>query len=281
LKRFILKAGPDGDGLVRLSGGDYHYLVHVRRIRPGGSFPALLDGTSCELEALSTDKSILVCGIKGKTAPDTAAFSGRGVPHGPPAALPPIVLFQAMPKGAKIDLIIRQAAESALDEVVVFVSERSVARPGEPEAGLKLERWRRVVREARQQSGSAVDTKLRFCPSLETALSYWTELVRQTEQAAPRPGTAAILLHEAAGLENGAFHGYLDNKPALVALAVGPEGGFSGAETALFREAGFAAVRMGESVLRTETAALSAAAAARIILLERTAWTLKTNKTAP
>jgi 16S rRNA (uracil1498-N3)-methyltransferase len=58
-------------------------------------------------------------------------------------------------------------------------------------------------------------------------------------------------------------------------LAAGPEGGFSGAEVTRFLEAGFKAIRMGDTVLRSETAALYGIAAVRIILLERTAWMLK------
>jgi 16S rRNA (uracil1498-N3)-methyltransferase len=60
----------------------------------------------------------------------------------------------------------------------------------------------------------------------------------------------------------------------MVVLAVGPEGGFSPEEVSRFLAAGFKPLVIGNTILRTETAALYAAAAVRIILLERTAWTL-------
>jgi 16S rRNA (uracil1498-N3)-methyltransferase len=273
LKRFILNERPDKAGFVRLSGGDYHYLVHVKRLGPGGRFPAVFGGQNCEVEIVSEDKGVLMGKTGSEIRQDPLPSGGR---------LPPIILFQAMPKGSKTDHIIRQAAEGALSEVVVFFSERSVPRFPETEIARRIERWRRIIREARQQSGSLVDTQPRLCSSLGAALSYWTGLARQMEQTAPKIKTAALLLHETAGdpLERGAFHEYLYTMPGLVALAAGPEGGFSPGECGKFREAGFGTVHMGDSVLRTETAALYAAAAARIILLERKTWTLNTAITA-
>jgi 16S rRNA (uracil1498-N3)-methyltransferase len=73
-------------------------------------------------------------------------------------------------------------------------------------------------------------------------------------------------------LEQGTFHGYLDKIPDLVVAAVGPEGGFSPEEGARFIAAGFRPLTIGSTVLRTETAALYAAAVIRIILLERSSW---------
>ena len=80
-----------------------------------------------------------------------------------------------------------------------------------------------------------------------------------------------IFLHQEP-LEKGSFHGYLGNKPDLTALAVGPEGGFSPAEVYMFLEAGFKPLILGNTILRTETAALYGTAALRIILLESEAW---------
>jgi 16S rRNA (uracil1498-N3)-methyltransferase len=285
LKQFILKETPGPGGLIRLSGDDYHYLIRVRRLKPGDSFPVLLpERIPGKALVLSTENGILSGRVSATEAPARPA-------------LPPVVLFQALPKGTKIDLIVRQAAEGALSEVVVFTAERSVARPGKTEAAGKEERWRRIIKEARQQSGSAVETGILFCPSLDAALSRWAALREKYRKA------LGLLLHQdslAAGcsaqdgdtnnpdstgdgtgtkrrgpLEQGTFHDYLDSNPELVSLAAGPEGGFSGAEVRGFLEAGFKAVRMGDTVLRSETAALYGAAAVRIILLERTAWMLE------
>jgi 16S rRNA (uracil1498-N3)-methyltransferase len=104
---------------------------------------------------------------------------------------------------------------------------------------------------------------------VDAALAYWKDLQGRYSPA------AGILLHETP-LEKGSFHRYLDNDPALVAAAVGPEGGFSPEELSRFLAAGFKPLTIGNTVLRTETAALYAIAAIRVILLENSTWMLKT-----
>jgi 16S rRNA (uracil1498-N3)-methyltransferase len=165
-----------------------------------------------------------------------------------------------------MDLIVRQAAEGGVTEIVPFVSAYSVPRPGENDG--RLERWRRIIREARQQSGSGIATAVREVRTLDSLLEYWQDLQTRYE----RP--LGLLLHQNP-LEQGSFHGYLDKRPGLVVLAVGPEGGFSPEEAALCVAGGFRPLTMGNNILRTETAALYASAAIRIILLESDLWMLK------
>jgi 16S rRNA (uracil1498-N3)-methyltransferase len=198
--------------------------------------------------------------------------------------MPPLVLFQALPKGSKMDLIVRQAAEGGIAEIVPFVSGYSVPRlqrEGQEEG--KTARWRRIIREARQQSGSPAATSIRAPGSVDAALDYWQALrgryagalglfLHPLPEGPVPPGAGPLPNHP---LEQGSFHGYLNTKPGLVGLAIGPEGGFSPEEVSRFTAADFKPLSMGNNVLRVETAALYAAAAVRIILLERASWTLK------
>jgi 16S rRNA (uracil1498-N3)-methyltransferase len=171
-----------------------------------------------------------------------------------------------------MDLIVRQAAEGGISEVVPFTAERSVG--GDPrDGGEKPRRWGRIIREALQQSGSPVPTALHRPLDEEGLFAYWEEL------KAARPLALGIFLHQEAGpagpLAESSLHGYLNTVPDILALAVGPEGGFSPAEASRFAAAGFKPLRIGDTILRTETAALYGAAAARIILLERESWIQK------
>ena len=259
MKRFILPVPPDKGGMLRLSGRDYHYLVRVRRLGPGASFPALLpSGEEVLVEVQGVAGGVLT----GRCRPrqGKAAVPGEG------PALPPIILFQALPKGARMDLILRQAAEGGIAEVAPFISDHTVPRLKAASWGNeKTERWKRILKEALQQSGSAIATALRSPCSEDDLLDYWQELRER------RPRTLGLLMHQAP-LEKGSLHGYLSMDPELVVLAVGPEGGFSAEETACFIARGFKPVCLGNTVLRTETAALYSAAAVRTILLERASW---------
>ena len=260
MKHFILSVPPGPDGIIKLSDEDYHYLFRVRRLKTGMCFNAVLPGGKETLVSiLSTAHNTLT----GKCA---AAEAAGEAPHKQaPAfarALPPIALFQSLPKGNKMDLIVRQAAEGAISLIVPFQSEHSIARPEKA----KVKRWERIVKEARQQSGSSVETKILPPCDFSGLIELWAS--KKKEYSRP----LGILLHEEA-LENGSFHDYLDSCPDFVVLAVGPEGGFSPREISTFITAGFRPLLLGNTVLRTETAALYGTAAVRIILLENKTWT--------
>ncbi|MDR3168037.1 MAG: 16S rRNA (uracil(1498)-N(3))-methyltransferase [Treponema sp.] len=254
MKCFILPQPPDPQGLVRLTGKDYHYLARVRRFTPGSSFHARLPGgkeVMVRVKALEGACLLGECLFNQSSAGDT---------------LPPLVLFQALPKGAKMDLIIRQAAEGGIAEIVPFAADYSIPKTGAPGEKEKTERWERIIKEARQQSGSGITTAVRPPCTKDALFVYWEALKSRYS------GALGLLLHQEA-LEQGTLHGYLSPVPEFIALAIGPEGGFSPGEVSRFLAAGFKPLILGNTVLRTETAALYGAAAVRVILLESASWT--------
>ena len=254
MKRFVLPILPNPEGMIRLYEKDYHYLVRVRRLKTGMCFDAVVPGgAETRVRILSTVDNILIGECLG--------LSETRLP-----SIPPIALFQGLPKGVKMDLIVRHAAEGGVSVVAPFESEYSTAHLNNSTE--KLKRWERIIREARQQSGSAIQTEIRPPCGINSLMEYWESLKKNYR----RP--LGILLHQEV-LENGTFHDYLFNCPDFVVLAVGPEGGFSQKETALFKAAGFRPLLMGNTILRTETAALYGTAAIRIILLENEAWTIR------
>jgi 16S rRNA (uracil1498-N3)-methyltransferase len=252
VKQFLLTKEPDNN-IVRLEGDDYRYLVRVRRLAVGEYFPALLpDGEETLVKVLSIDKNTLT----GEIAQKLTLRSSSN--------LPPIILFQALPKGEKMDTIVRQAAEGGITEVVPFVSEFSVGRTNSE--GQKFSRWERIIKEARQQCGSKISTTIHEPLTLDGLFGYWDEL-----KGAAGGGSLGLLFHHR-GLEQESLHSYLNIVPKLAVLAVGPEGGFSEKEVSLFLEKGFKPLTIGDTILRTETAALYCSAAVRILLLERNSW---------
>ena len=259
MKHFILKTEPDKDKLVRLSGDDYHYLVRVKRLAQGEFFPALLpngEKTLVQVQLIDNDILIGKCSKKAENAGNITSAK----------KLPPIFLFQALPKGEKMDIIVRQAGETGLTEIVPFVSQFSIAKINAAGGSQqKISRWQRIIKEARQQSGSVIETGV--CPPLtmDGLFVYWEELKIKM------PGTLGLIFHHLP-IEKSSLHGYLENVPEAVVMAIGPEGGFSGPEVSRFLEAGFMPLTIGDTILRTETAALYCAASIRTILLEKDSW---------
>jgi len=258
MKQFILNDKPDKNGRVRLEGGDYHYLIRVRRLAPGEYFPALLpDGAEVMIRVCSVDSQTV-------TGEVLQGENSRGDSHSP---LPPIILFQALPKGEKMDIIVRQAAEGGLAEIVPFASEFSAIKI-KKNGGQKFSRWERIIKEARQQSGSGTATVIRQPLSIDGLFTYWEQIKIQQH------GVLGLLFHHLP-LANISLHEYLDTSPEAVVLTIGPEGGFSPAEAERFLAAGFKPFTVGGTILRTETAALYAQAAVRILLGEKDSWEMK------
>jgi 16S rRNA (uracil1498-N3)-methyltransferase len=269
LKQFIINREPDKDNIVRLKDDDYHYLIRVRRLAAGEFFPALLpNGEEILVQILSIEHNKLI----GKCiAPEVLTQKHRDTKIKKNEVLPPIILFQSIPKGDKMDLIIRQAAEGGITEIVPFISEFSLLKTNVIKKQ-KFSRWEKIIKEARQQSGSKIATTVHLPAfekyyTLNEIMEYW-----QKQKAA---GALGLLFHHQRGLEQKSLHSYLNIIPKTAVFAVGPEGGFSDVEVSFFLENGFKPFTIGDTILRTETAALYCAAAIRILLLERNLWELK------
>ena len=309
MKRFILKTGPDKNGIIRLEGEDYHYLVRVRRLAVGESLPALLpSGDKVLVRIISAEGGLL----SGECIPeqgDSNPVISEGMNYSDIGAeqtgLPPIVLFQALPKGEKMDLIVRQASEVGISEIFPYHSEFTIPKlknknntkkfnlPDGEISSVKLSRWQRIIREARQQSGSKIATSIRRPLTVSGLFDYWDKIraAHGRLQVNDREKALGLLFHHQPvfskgksgqhsnqGLEQESLHGYLNNIPSVVVMAVGPEGGFSEKEVSLFLENDFKPFTIGDAILRTETAALYCAAAVRILLLEKESWELKQTK---
>ena len=248
MRRYVLPAHITAKGRHTLSGKDFHYLCRVLRSTPGQAFDAV-DGRGdvCRCTVLDVGRDSCTVEIAGMAPvpPDGAR----------------ITLYQALPKGRKLDQIIRQTTEAGVTRIVPFSSAFCVADTvsGKRLAG-KLERWHAVAREAVQQSG-------RLClPQVEPPITL--EQIPSVADA----DTVGLLFHQQP-LEQQTLHGYLKRSPRHVMIVIGAEGGFSPDEVEFLRSRrGFMPVHLGTTVLRCETAALYAVAAVQTILRESEAW---------
>ncbi len=163
-----------------------------------------------------------------------------------PAEDAEVFLYQAVPKGGRMDLVVEKATEVGVTGIVPLVTERGVVKP----RGGKVERWRRLAGVAARQS-----LRLRVPEVLEPV--HFSEAVR-------RIGSDGVLLHNASDLEP------LETVVSSpVNLFVGPEGGWSEEEMRLAEGADLAFAQLGPYRLRSETAGVVAVARARAALESR------------
>ena len=242
MRQFVLPASYRGEDSITLRGKSFHYLAHVLRLKEGAVFPGMgVAGERFALTLVFLGETSCTLAIKR-----TEERGGEAVV----ASTPRLTLYQCLCKGNAMDLIVRQAAECGIHRIVPVQSVHSL-----PETRGRADRWERVIREALQQSGT------RRVPLLAPALPL-KEIPNDLH------GRGIGLFFHQAPLANKTLHEYLSTYSEEIALVIGPEGGLSEAEVALLAEAGLGAVYLGASVLRVETAALSAIAdraASRVI----------------
>jgi len=292
MRQFILDRMPGSNGRVILEGSDYRYLAQVLRKTPGASVEARLpDGSLClftveTLDAKAKTVRLLRAGSHvnscGDSSGETGSRCAQEVAIGdsmPPLSLVPegfprIILFQWMLKGPKMDQVIRQATETGVSVIVPVSGERCL--PRDQEGSARTERWNRIVRESRQQSGSPVPTVVHQPIAVSAVGDLWRAL--GGEAGVGRSGedshSVALVLTEAP-LARKTLHEYLDTGIELAALATGPEGGMTAAELDALGSAGFFCVHFRTNILRAETAALYGIAAVQTAIMETEKWQLK------
>ena len=223
---FRLKAG----GSLRLSEEESHHVYKVLRGRSGDRIE-VVDGVG----------RLFVAELAGKG--EATLLAKRPTPEG---GEDEVTLYQAVPKGRHMDLVVEKTTEIGVARIVPLVTERGVVRLSEGDG--KVRRWRRVAKAAARQS-------LRLHISEVTEPVHFSEVVREV-------GETGVLLHNGPDL------------PPLedvmlgpeVDLFVGPEGGWSEGELVEAREAGLSSASLGSHRLRSETAGVVAVARACAVL---------------
>ncbi|GAA0908113.1 16S rRNA (uracil(1498)-N(3))-methyltransferase [Streptomyces thermoalcalitolerans] len=223
-----------------LDGPEGRHAVTVKRLRPGEDV-VLTDGRGRWTEGV----------VKAAEGKDRLVVTGLTDPAEEPPPSPRITVVQALPKGDRGELAVETMTEVGVDAIVPWAASRCITQ-WKGDRGLKaLGKWRSTAREAGKQS-----RRVRF-PEVADAAT--------TPQVAALLAKAdfAAVLHEAG--EEPLATAELPAEGEIV-LVVGPEGGVSPEELALFREVGAKAYVLGRTVLRTSTAGTAATA----LLLGRT-----------
>lgn len=211
-------------GLVRLDDEEAHYVRDVLRLGPGDAVEAF----DASAQALAVLRAVSRHAVELEL----------GEPRPSPPLRTAIVLL-GMPRPALVEEAITLGTEAGASEVWLFPSERSLA------ASPRLDRLERVALAAARQCRRACPVSLVALATLDEALTRASTLAvprlfGDLEATAPPPAA-----------------------PGGVALAVGPEGGWTPRERLLLLAEGWAGARLGDHVLRAPTAVAVALALSR------------------
>lgn len=229
LKRFFASA-EDFDGrYITLEGEEFEHMTKVLRHKVGFKIiVSLNDGKDycCSIvEIAKTYAKAEVDEIKDNECKSKAR----------------VTLFQALPKGDKLDIIIQKCVELGVENIIPFTSRFT------NESKYNVNRARRIALEACKQCGRArkadVGVLVGFEEMIERLSDYDVVIL-------PYENAKVGSMRDVVGLGEG----------KKIALIIGSEGGFSADEVKLAEEKNAQVISLGKRILRCETAAIIASA---------------------
>ena len=225
------QVGPES---IRITGPDVNHIKNVLRMGPGEQV----------LISNGVDKDYL-CELDSVTAGEVTAkiLSAEEGGSELPARL---WLFQGLPKGDKMELIIQKAVELGVYQIIPVETKRAVVKLDKKKEESKLRRWSAVSESAAKQSKRLIIPEIRPVMSFREALvlsgTFDLTLI-PFEHAKDMAETREILSGARPGMDVGIF--------------IGPEGGFEDSEVELAQSLGAKQITLGKRILRTETAGLA------------------------
>ena len=220
---------------VIIRGTDVNHIKNVLRMRPGEEV-AVSNGI---------DGKEYRCGILALEE-DCVRLELRFIKEDGVELPAKIYLFQGLPKGDKMELIVQKAVELGVYGIVPFAAKRSVVRLDEKKAGKKQIRWQAIAKGAAEQSGRGLIPEVEIVKTYAEALEFAKELdviLVPYELEEGMKATMSIIEAIRPGQSVGIF--------------IGPEGGFEEQEIGQARNAGAVPVTLGRRILRTETAGIT------------------------
>lgn len=225
----------DGDRFI-IDGVDFNHVKNVLRMKIGDTFLVSSKGEShlCELTEFC----------------DECLFAKIIEENYRETELPiEIHLFQGLPKGDKMELIIQKCVELGVFKIIPVEMKRCVVKLDDKKKKSKRERWQAISESAAKQSKRNIVPEISEVLSFENALKIASDLdvlLVPYENKDGMKATQEALSKIKDGMSVGIF--------------IGAEGGFDESEIEKATEMGGISVSLGKRILRTETAAVASCA---------------------
>lgn len=230
LFRYFAPEEPREGARMALSEADQHHAARVVR-----------RGEGAEIELIGADGRLWPARLASLGPPVEVEVTG---PPRPAPAHASLAVYQGLAEWSRLDWLVEKLTELGVGGLTIVASERARRLPSEAEWRRRRDRFRRVAESAARQAGTGAIPDLRGVVAFDAAV----EEIAHQEGYLLQIGSGASL--------RGALAARNDDD---LAVLVGPEAGFTGAEAERAAASGIAVCGLGASVLRAETAALAAA----------------------
>lgn len=246
MQRYFVAPSQMTDRTVEISGEDARHLGTVMRAKPGDSFIAC-DGRG----------RVVLASVSGISNQTIRADILRPLPSDAETAWR-LTVAQSLPKGDKLETVIQKGTEAGACAFQPFVSRRTIVQYDARKEAKRLERWRKIAKEAAEQSHRDVIPEVWPVCGWNELLQQFSsfDLVLMCDEAEGKAGTRPLRPVLRAFRMKQA---HAPKRPEVL-IVVGPEGGFDPEEAEAAALAGAQRVGLGKRILRTETAALYALA---------------------
>lgn len=234
MQHFFIKPEQIIDNKIHITGQDVNHIKNVLRMKIGEEIE-VNDGTSNKylgaVIEMSSDEILVE--IQSTSISDTELSSD-------------IYLFQGLPKGDKMELIVEKAVELGVKSIIPVETKRAIVKLDDKKKQKKVEKWNSVALSAAKQSA-------RGCvPTVEPVMS-----INNAFEKAKELDHVLVPYELAKGMN--------DTKSAIdaikpgdsVGIFIGPEGGFDAVEIEKALATGAKPISLGSRILRTETAGIT------------------------
>ena len=264
MRQFIIDKQKIKNGLILLNGKDFKYLRGVLRVKVGDMINVRLpngelsNATVAKINDKESSITLQLCAKTCNTSTITRGVQATEIENSNNNEDKiEYYLFQFLPKTQKFELIVRQATECGVKYIIPVIGEYTEKSSVMSLNGNKKERIERIVREARQQSGSPIDTKVTEPLNLNDALALWNEGMDSIN--GQRLGFVLSERDDCSDNLRNVVNSAKEKEEKIkrVGIACGSEGGLSPEEVSILNEKGlFYPIHFAVNILRCETAAL-------------------------
>lgn len=219
----------EGETVITLTGDDAHHISRSLRMAAGE-----------KIEACDKSGTVYLCELVGFFEKEVTCrvIESESAKSEPPVK---ITLFQALPKGDKMETIIQKSVECGIFKIVPFRSEHCIVKLDSKDGEKKRERWQKISESAAKQSGRGI------IPEVSIPLDFKIAIERAKE-------CELVLFCNEREKERSLKDALKNTDAKSISVIIGAEGGFSQREADYITENGGTSISLGKRILRCETA---------------------------